>query len=456
MDALCNQIFILKSWVWSAPLLILILGTGIYYTIILRGLQFRYLGYGLRQMFNRSDSDAAGDISHFESLMTSLAGAIGTGSITGVATGVAIGGLGALFWMWVTALTGMAIRYAEALLAVKYRVVDKKGEMVGGPMEYICHGLGWRWTAVSFAVFGIAATVGTGNLVQVNSIGDALSTQWAINPWITGLILATLTGLVLIGGVKSIGHVAGILVPAMAVFYVGGGILILINNYSVVPAAFMLIVKSAFTGQAATGGFVGASVMLAVQFGVARSIFSSEAGLGISAIAAAAAKTDHPGRQAMVAMTGVFLSTMVVCSITGLVMAVTGVLGASDPNGATLSGAPMAIEAFNRGFPGSGMVVTIGLVLFAYSTVVAWAYYGEKCCEFLFGERSILWYRILFTLMIIPGAALDMNFVWGVADVANGLMCFPNLIALIGLSGIVVKETKDYLKIAEMERKGEG
>jgi alanine or glycine:cation symporter, AGCS family len=415
-------------------------------------MQFRYLGYALKQAFFPQKYQAVGDISPFESLMTSLAGAIGTGTIVGVATAIAVGGLGSMFWMWVMAFLGMAIKYSESLLAVKYRIIDARGEMMGGPMQYIEKGLGWRWMAILFSIFGAIAAIGTGNLVQVNSIAEAVSSMWVIDPWIVGVILAVLTGTVVIGGVKSIGHVAGVLVPMMAFFYLTAGLIIIVANADKLPEAFRLIVSSAFHGQAAVGGFAGATILMAVQMGVSRSIFSNEAGLGISSMAAAAAKTDNPGRQALITMTGALISTVIVCSITGFVLAVTDVLGKTAPSGKVLSGATMAIEAFNTTLPGGKYVVAFGLVLFAFTTVIAWAYYGEKCFEYLLGEKSVFFYRIMYTLIVIPGAALKMEMVWNVADIMNGLMAIPNLIALITLSSVIVAETKSFIHILKQEK----
>lgn len=442
----------IKNWIWSPPLLILLIGTGIYLTIILRGMQFRYLGYALKQAFSSQKIQTAGDISPFESLMTSLAGAIGTGTIVGVATGITVGGLGSMFWMWIMAFLGMAIKYAESLLAIKYRNIDARGEMIGGPMQYIEKGLGWRWMAILFAIFGAIATIGTGNLVQVNSIAEAINSIWETDPWITGIVLAIATALVILGGVKSIGHVAGVLVPIMATFYLGAGLIIIAMHADKLPEAFVLIVKSAFSGQAAVGGFLGSTIMMSIQMGVARSIFSNEAGLGISSIAAAAAKTDCPGRQAMITMTGALISTVIVCSITGFVLAVTNVLGQTTGSGKVLSGATMAINAFDTTLPGGKYIVAIGLILFAFSTLIAWAYYGEKCFEYLFGEKSVYIYRILYTLIVIPGAALKMEMVWDLADIMNGLMVIPNLIALIALSGVIVAETKSFLQVVKREQ----
>lgn len=442
----------LKDLVWSLPLLVLLLGTGVYLTVILKGFQFRYLGYALKQIIAPQRENSAGDISHFESLMTTLAGAIGTGTIVGVATAITVGGLGSMFWMWITAFLGMATKYAESLLAVKYRTLDQRGEMNGGPMQYIEKGLGWKWMAVLFALFGMVAAVGTGNLVQANAISESINLVWSVDPWITGIILAIITGLTIIGGVKSIGHVAGILVPFMALFYMIGGCIILGMHLDKIPEAFFLIVKSAFSGQAAFGAFAGSTVMMAVQMGVSRSVFSNEAGLGISSIAAAAAKTDSPGRQAMINMTGALISTVIVCSVTGLVLAVTGSLGSVDASGQPVTGASMAIQAFKSSFTGGEYVVAIGLILFAFSTVVAWAYYGEKCCEYVLGERSVFAYRTVYALLAIPGAAMHLELVWVLADIMNGLMAIPNLIALIGLTGVITAETNYFLERVKIER----
>lgn len=440
-----------RNWIWGPPLLLLLLGTGGYLTFKLRGLQFRYLGYAIKQVFSRTKSEDAGDISHFEALMTSLAGAIGTGAIVGVTTAVTVGGMGALFWMWVTAFFGMATKYAESLLAVKYREADDRGEMIGGPMKYIEKGLGWRWVAVLFAMLGSVAALGTGNLVQVNSISEAVGSVWHINPWLIGLTIAILAGFVILGGVKSIGHFAGVIVPVMALFYLGGGVFILLKHIDLIPEAFKTIMISAFHGQSLAGGFLGTSVMMTIQMGVARSVLSNEAGLGISSIAAAAAKTDTPARQALINMTGALISTLIVCTVTGLVLAVSGKLGTVTETGQLLDGAALAVAAFRSTLYWGEYIVTIGLVLFAFTTVIAWAYYGEKCFEYLFGTRSVMLYRILFTLIIIPGAAIQMELAWVFADIANGLMAIPNLIALISLSGVIVSETNAFIETQKQE-----
>lgn len=450
VDQFLSQV---RDLVWGLPLLLFLLGTGAYLTILLKGMQFRYLGYAFKQVWARQKKDSKGDISHFEALMTSLAGAIGTGAIVGVATAISVGGLGAIFWMWITAFFGMATKYAESLLAIKYRNLDGRGEMSGGPMQYIEKGLGWKWMAMIFAILGMIAAVSTGNLVQTNSIASAINHVWDVDPWITGIILGVLTTVVIIGGVKSIGNVASILVPLMALLYIGAALVILIINIDHIPAAFMLIIHSAWNGQAASGGFLGATIMMALQEGVARSVFSNEAGLGISSVAAAAAKTDNPGRQAMINMTGALISTVIVCTMTGLVLAVSGLVGTTSETGQILNGASLAISAFNSHIIGGEYIVTIGLILFAYTTVLAWSFYGEKCCEYIFGARSVITYRLVFAAIVIPGAALKMEIAWYLADISNGLMVIPNLIALIALSGVIVKETNSFLVIANKEIK---
>lgn len=448
MDHFLSQ---LRDWIWGPPLLLLLMGTGVYLTFLLKGLQFRYLGYALKQIFAKQSIESKGDIGPFEALMTSLAGAIGTGTIVGVATAVTVGGLGAIFWMWVTAFIGMATKYAESILAVKYRDLDSRGEMSGGPMQYIAKGFGWKKMAYVFAALGVIAALTTGNLVQTNSIAQGVYHVWHIDPWMIGCILSVLTGAVILGGVRFIGQVASILVPCMALLYVGSALFIILLNVSHLPAAFQLILQSAWKGQAAAGGFLGSSMIMAIQMGVARSTFSNEAGLGISSIAAAAAKTDSPGRQALITMTGSLISTVIICSITGFVIAVTQVIGTYSTSGEMLNGAALAIAAFNKHIVGGEYIVSIGLILFAYTTVLAWSYYGEKCSEYLFGERSIIIFRVLFALAVIPGAALKMEIAWHLADISNGLMVIPNLIALIGLSKVVVAETNVFLKGVKAE-----
>lgn len=446
---------IIYNFVWGVPMLILLLGNGLYLTIALKGIQFRYLPYAFKQVLfpdREKERGAEGDISNFESLMTALAGSIGIGNIAGVATALTVGGLGSLFWMWVIALIGMATKYAEAILAVKYRNIDDRGEMCGGPMYFIEKGLGWKWLASSFALFGAIAAFGGGNMIQANSVADVMQSLFSIDPWISGVVLAVITGTILLGGIKSIGKVAAFLVPFMAMFYICGGCLILVKFYDRIPGAIMEIFKSAFSGQAAFGGFAGSTLMLTLRVGLSRGLMTSETGLGTASIVAAAAKTDEPGRQAMVSMTGSFIATIILCSVTGLVLAVTEVFGAVGPDGKALNGASMTMMAFQSAIPWGGYIVTIGLVLFALTTLLGWAYYGEKCLEYLFGTKAISVYRILFTLVIIPGAILDLEVVWKISDITNGLMAYPNLIGLTFLSNVVIMETRSFLNVVRKER----
>lgn len=453
MDIISKSLDLIYSWVWGAPLLILLMGVGIYLTFALRGLQFRYLGYALKLAFGQqNDKEEKGDLSHYQSLMTALAATIGIGNIAGVATAITVGGIGALFWMWVMAIIGMATKYAEAILAVKYRIVDKRGEMCGGPMHFIENGLGWRWLALSFAIFGAIASFGGGNMLQANAVADAMSSMFSMDPLWTGIAIAFFTGFTLLGGIRTIGSIAAWLVPFMAIFYIGGASVILIQKWDLIPGVLLSIFVHAFTGQAAFGGFLGATLLTAIQVGLSRGLMTSEAGLGTASIAAAAAKTDLPGRQALVSMTGCFLATVIMCTITGLVLGVTDVFGTVDANGKLLNGASLTLAAFTSVFSWGGYVVTIGLILFAFTTLLGWAYYGEKCVEYIFGERSIPWYRVIFTLVVIPGAVLELDIVWKISDITNGLMAFPNLIGLCALSGVVIAETNSLLQTMKKER----
>ncbi len=436
----------IQSLVWGPPLLCLLFGTGIYLTWVLRGLQFRRFGYALQQLWQPETRHSDGDISPFSSLMTSLAGAIGTGSIVGVATAIAMGGIGALFWMWVTTLFTMATKYAESVLAVKYREKDHRGEMVGGPMQYIRNGLGWKKIASLFAFLGIFVSIGTGNLVQTNSIAEAVTNIVPISPWIIGVVVAFFTFLVIFRGVRSIGRVVHFLVPGMAILYVTGGLIVLATHYHHIPFALQSIVKAAFQGQAAMGGIAGTSVLWAIQLGVSHSIFSNEAGLGISSISAAAARTDQPCRQGLVIMTGAVISTLIVCSITGLAIVITQSHQVLDSNGSPLNGATLAMHAFQQALPGGKYVVAISLVLFAFSTIIAWAYYGEKCFETFAGEKNIPLFRLFYSFVIIPAALCNVEFIWHMADILNGCIVVPNLIALLALSTVVVQETQVFFR----------
>jgi AGCS family alanine or glycine:cation symporter len=441
MEQLSEWIGVVNGLLWGPPMLVLILGTGLYLMLGLRVMPIRRLGYGFRMLWRGRRGEGKGDISAFNALMTSLSATIGTGNIAGVGTAIAIGGPGALFWMWITALVGMATKYSEAVLAVRYREVDENNSHVGGPMYYIRNGLGqrWAWLAVAFAIFGALAGFGIGNTVQANSVAHALETKFNVPPLWTGVVMAALVGLVLIGGIRWIAQVAGKLVPFMALAYLLSGLVVLGLHLPEIPAAFMTILHEAFTPTAEVGGFAGASVMLAVQMGVARGIFSNEAGLGSAPIAHAAAQTDSPVRQGTVAMLGTFLDTLIICTITGLVIVVSGAWTDGQ------SGAELSAVAFGQELPGSGAyIVSLGLALFAFTTVLGWSVYGERCVEYLFGVRAIIPFRVLWVLVIPAGAYLSLDFIWLVADTLNALMAIPNLVALLLLSPVVFKLTREY------------
>ncbi|MFP4183005.1 MAG: alanine/glycine:cation symporter family protein [Halorhodospira sp.] len=442
MEAVTEFLEAVSGFVWGPAMLVLLLGTGLYLSIGLRGMPLRRLGYGFRRLWSgrQERRDEPGEITPFQALSTSLSATIGTGNIAGVATAITLGGPGAVFWMWVTALVGMATKYAEAVLAVKYRETDEHGRYVGGPMYYIKNGLGprWAWLGTLFAVFAMVAAFGIGNTVQANSVADVVQSNLAVPAWATGLVLAALVFLVIIGGIRRIARVAERLVPTMAAFYVLGGLLIIVWNVTEVPAALGQIVTDAFTGTAATGGFAGAAIWAAIRFGVARGIFSNEAGLGSAPIAHAAARTHNPVRQGTVAMLGTFIDTIIVCTITALAIVLTGVW-TSDETGASLTS-----MAFGEGLPAGNWIVTIGMLLFAFTTIVAWSYYGERCAAFLFGVRVIQPYRYLWVVLLFIGAIAELGVVWIIADILNALMAIPNLIGLLALSGTVFAITKRY------------
>jgi alanine or glycine:cation symporter, AGCS family len=448
----------MSDFVWGPPLLILLVGTGFYLTILLKGLQFRKLGPALHTaLVKRREIGAEGDISHFQALMTALAATVGTGNIAGVATAIAVGGPGALFWMWMTGLVGMATKYAEAVLGVRYRVTDARGEMSGGPMYYLSRGIGGpfgRFLGGLFALMAAIAAFGIGNMVQSNSVADALRSSFDLDPRITGAVLAILAGAVILGGIKSIGRFTGFFVPIMILFYMVGGLVVLAINWRGIPAIFAYVVQDAFSPAAAAGGFLGATVMQAMRMGVARGVFSNESGLGTGGIAAAAAQTREPVTQALVSMTQTFIDTIVVCSITGFAIIATGAWMRVDPGtGLGFTGAPLTVQAFSTGLPGQwgGYIVSLGLAFFAFSTLLGWAYYGERNVQYLVGTRFILPYRILFVGAIFVGSWVltfpaDEGFqlVWNFADVMNGAMAFPNLVGLLLLSGVVARETREY------------
>ncbi|PZX03074.1 AGCS family alanine or glycine:cation symporter [Psychrobacillus insolitus] len=425
-----------SSFLWGIPLLILIVGTGIYLTIRVGFLQVRLLPTALKLVFSKNhDKSAEGDITQFQALTTALAATVGTGNIVGVATAVVLGGPGAIFWMWLSAFFGMATKYSEAILAVRFRVKDANGQMAGGPMYYLEHGLKQKWLAVLFAIFGAIAAFGIGNGTQSNSVAGAVKSTFGLDTWITGIILTIFTALVILGGIKSIGNVTAIFVPVMALFYLLAGLIVMITNITAVPDAFATIFKMAFSGEAAAGGAIGA----AIRYGIARGVFSNEAGLGSAPIAAAAAKTDLPGRQALVSMTQVFIDTFIICSITGVTIVMSGLY--KDPN---LPANELTSAAFGHFLGDWGpIVVAIGLIFFASSTIFGWAYYGEKCFQYLFKSPSLLIvYRIAFVIMVFIGSVVSLDLIWTFSDITNALMAIPNLIGLLGLSGVVVYETK--------------
>ncbi len=433
----------LSGWVWGPVMLAFLLGVGIFLMMGLRAFPWRNTFSAFILLWTTRKNDQAGEISPFQALMTSLSATIGTGNIAGVATAIALGGPGAVFWMWMTALFGMATKYAEAVLAVKYRELDQDGRYVGGPMYYIKNGLGeeWSWLAVTFAVLGALAAFGIGNMVQANSVADAVKSLFHVPVWQTAIVLTVLSAAVILGGLSRIAEVASKLVPTMAIAYIVGALFVILLNVEQVPDALLLIVSSAFTETAAVGGFTGAAVWAAIRFGVARGVFSNEAGLGSAPIAHAAAKTNSPVQQGMVAMLGTFIDTLIICTMTALVIILTGAWSSGE------TGAALSTLAFNTGMPGwGGYIVVFGLVVFAFTTILGWSYYGERCAEFLFGAGVIWPYRILWLCAIPVGAMGKLGIIWLVADVMNGLMAIPNLVALVLLSPVIFKMTSDYLK----------
>lgn len=441
MQAFHQFIIWIDGYLWGPPMLILLFGTHLFLTYRLKFVQ-RHVGKAIKLSVSK-DQSVEGDVSQFGALTTALAATIGTGNIVGVATAVGLGGPGAVLWCWLTGVFGMATKYAEALLSVKYRVKTSDGTMLGGPMYALENGLHAKWLAILFCIFTSIAAFGIGNMVQANSISVMLEETFAVSPYISGAIMAVLVAVVIIGGVKSIAAVCEKLVPFMAIFYVIGCTLILmINSQHLIPA-ILLIFRSAFTPQAAGGGFVGATVMIAARYGIARGLFSNESGLGSAPIVAAAAQTRNPVRQALVSMTGTFWDTVVVCAMTGLVL-VSSVL--KNPTGLNqLSGAALSKAAFAQ-IPLLGpTVLTVGLLTFVFSTILGWSYYGERAIEYLFGKKIILPYRIVWVIAVFIGSVNSLALVWDLADAMNAMMAIPNLIALIALSGVIVAETKAYL-----------
>lgn len=431
----------LDSLVWGPPLLVLLVGTGIYLSTRLGLFQVFRLPKALKLIFS-AEAKGQGDISSFAALATALAATIGTGNIVGVATAIKLGGPGALFWMWMAAFFGMATKYAEGVLAIKYRTRDANGNIAGGPMHYIVNGMGkhWKPLAIAFSIFGVmVALFGSGTFTQVNSITDALNNTVGWSPKVISLVLAVLVSIIIFGGIQSISKVAEKIVPFMAIIYILATLTILAFHFDYIIPGLGLVLHSAFTGKAATGGFAGATVVTAIQAGIARGIFSNESGLGSAPIAAAAAKTEEPVEQGLVSMTGTFIDTIIICTLTGLSIIVTGDWS-SNLNGATLTQ-----SAFSSVFGNFGVyTLTISLILFAFTTILGWCYYGERCFEFLFGVKAIPVYRIVFIAMVALGGYISLETIWVIADIVNGLMAIPNLIALLALSPIIIKETKHY------------
>lgn len=437
MQTIESVIATLSAWVWGPPMLTLLLGTGLYLTILLKGMQFRALPLALKLIFHK-DHHHEGDISHFAALMTALAATVGIGNIVGVATAITLGGPGAVFWMWVTGMLGMATKYAEAVLAIKYREKGPHG-MRGGPMYYLAKGAGLPWLGAMFAIFTAFAAFGIGNMTQANATAKIFESTFHIAPHITGWVLMILTGLVILGGIRSIGKFTSLLVPFMILAYVGTSLVVLFINMDKIPHAFSLIFNHAFNPISASGGFIGATVAAAMRYGIARGVFSNESGLGSAPIAAAAARTNDPVKQALVSMTQTFIDTLVVCTMTALII-LTANAWTQGVSPAELTSVSMAETLGSTG----NMIVAIATALFAYSTLIGWNYYGEKAIEYLFGPRAIPSYRILFTAAVMLGATTSLTFVWNFSDLMNGMMAIPNLIGLLLLAKIVKSETNRY------------
>ena len=430
----------MREVIWGPGMLALLLGTGIYLSVGLKGISITKIPYAFKQLFKGRKGSGEGEISPFNALMTALSSTVGTGNIVGVATAIALGGPGALFWMWCAAVIGLATKYAEAVLAVHYRETDELGKKVGGPMYYIKNGLGakWKWLGMLFAFFGALAGFGLANTVQSNAVSQILESNFNVPTLVSGIVMSILVGVVLLGGIKRIAEVAGKLVPLMAIIYLLATMSILILNAAELPAAVFLIVDSAFNGAAASGGFVGASIMLALQSGVARGVFSNESGLGSAPIAHAAAETNSPVRQGSIAMLGTFIDTLIICTMTGLVLVVTGVWDGE------LYGAAMTSAAFSSQLPFGDIILTLCIILFAFTTMLGWSYYGERCAEFLLGPKVIVPFRVLWVAGIFLGTQMSLGLVWKISDVLNGMMAIPNLIALVFLAPVVFRLSKEY------------
>jgi alanine or glycine:cation symporter, AGCS family len=442
IDAIASANSWLNGYVWGWPMIVLLVGTGLLLTIITGGAQFRYLGVALREVLGKLTQKSAGpgEVSPFQAVATALASTVGVGNIAGVATAISIGGPGALFWLWVSGVLGMCTKFAEIVIALHYRQPDAAGQMRGGAMYVLRNGLGLPWLGTIFAGLVALAAFGIGNMVQSNSVAASMQASFGINPGVTGVVLAVLTAAVILGGIKRIGQFTEYLVPFMALFYLGGGLFILARFASEIPAALSLVMTSAFSGAAATGGFAGSTIMLAMRYGIARGLFSNEAGLGSAPLVHAAAKTDHPVRQGLYGIFEVFVDTILVCTTSGLAILVTGVWSSGE-TGAALSGA-----AFSAGLPGTwgNLVVTTSLVMFAYSTIIGWSYYGETGIVYLLGPKAVMPYKIAWLVFIYLGAVGSLHLVWDVADTLNGLMAIPNLIAVLGSIGLLRRLMREF------------
>lgn len=443
MDKLLELNGVINSFVWGPIMLLLLVGTGVYLTLRTNFFSIGKLGYimksTLMKMFTK-EQKGEGEVTAFQAVATALAATVGTGNIAGVATAIALGGPGAIFWMWLSAIFGMTTKYAEVVLSINYREKTPDGRFVGGPMYYIQNGVKWKWLAYTFAIFGALASFGIGNMTQANSVAASLKVSFGIPEMGTGIVLAALTAVVILGGLKRIVQVTEKLVPFMAALYILGGIFIILMNISNLGAAFGLIFGNAFTTTAAVGGFAGSTVKNAMTRGIARGVFSNEAGLGSAPIAHAAATTDHPVRQGLWGVFEVFIDTIVICSITALAIIMTGAWSSG------VTGAALTTAAFDHVIPGGGYIVSIGVMLFAFSTILGWEYYGERCFEFIFGPKSIMPYRILWIPPIIIGAIGGLEMLWDLSDTLNGLMAIPNLIGVLMLSGVVIRLTKEFFK----------
>lgn len=426
--------------VWGPVTICMLVGTGILITLLVRVIQLRWFVYAWGLISGRyDDPEDEGEVTHFQALSAALSATIGTGNIAGVGTAVALGGPGAVFWMWVTAFFGMGLKFAECTLSLRYRTIHEDGTVGAGPMYYLEHGLGQKWLGILFALFAAVASFGIGNMVQANSVAEPVMTYFGIPKIVTGLIIGGLVFAVIVGGIKRIGKVASKLVPAMSIFYILGALWVIVSNMGQVPQALGLIFSDAFTGTAATGGFAGAAVAQAIRFGVARGVFSNEAGLGSAPIAHGAAQTKEPVREGLVAMLGPFIDTIMICTMTALVIVLTGAFTSGD------TGADLTAKAFNTGLPGwGGYIVAIGIIFFAFSTAVSWSYYGDRCIDYLFGQRMVTPYRVLYCILLPVGASVKLSTVWTISDIFNALMAWPNLVGLLFLSPVLIKLTKAY------------